>query len=178
MKFNRFFWAPILIGIVLVAAGAWLVFQKRGVPFVATREQWTIGIYRGDSPFTVSGSSTLWEPVLRAEDVTDISAKFVADPFLIQEAGRWYLFFEAYNNQTGQGDLAVATSENARSWNYDQVVLDEAFHLSYPYVFRWEGAYYMIPESYEANSVRLYRADLFPNRWTFVATLVEGDEFV
>lgn len=116
--------------------------------------------------------------MLTAEDVTDASAKFVADPFLIEENSTWYLFFEVYNLDTKQGDLAVATSTNTRSWNYEQIVLDESFHLSYPYVFKWQGDYYLIPESFEANSIRLYKATDFPTKWTFVETLVEGRDFV
>jgi len=33
-------------------------------------------------------------PVLTAADIPDVSADFVADPFLLQRDGRWFLFFE------------------------------------------------------------------------------------
>src|SRR5918992_1064946 len=45
--------------------------------------------------------------------------------------------------------------------------------LSYPHVFAWDGAYYMIPECYQPGGARLYRAEEFPHRWTSVATLME-----
>lgn len=163
--------------LILLAAGA-IVGTRRGIPFVTQKEQWTIGIYEGNSPFSFDGFQFRWEPVLRAEDVTDMSAKFVADPFLIREAGTWHLFFEAYNNATQQGDIAVASSRNARIWRYEKVVLDEPFHLSYPYVFKSGSAYYLIPETYETKSVRLYRAVEFPTRWVFVKTLVTGNDYV
>src|SRR5262249_11301182 len=35
--------------------------------------------------------------------------------------------------------------------------------------------YYMIPETYQANSVRLYRADPFPNQWSFVQEIMQGE---
>lgn len=151
---------------------------KRGVPLVTQREQWTIGIYRSDSPFHFNELQGWINPLLRAEDVTDIPAKFVADPFLVREGETWNLFFEVYNNDTQQGDLAVATSKNTWIWNYEKVILDEPFHLSYPYVFNWEGEYYLIPESYEDNSIRLYRAEEFPTRWSYVKTLVDGRDYV
>ena len=150
---------------------------KRGVPFVTQREQWTIGVYTGTSPFDLEPQQSWRNPVLKAEDVTDASAKFVADPFLIEEESTWYLFFEVYNNQTQQGDLAVATSKNARRWEYQQIIIDEPFHLSYPYVFKWQDDYYLIPESFEAGSIRLYKADIFPTQWSFMGDLVMG-EFV
>jgi hypothetical protein len=170
-----FFALTVLLFVIL---GGILVGLKRGIPFVAQREQWTIGIYRGKTPFSFDSPFNIFNPVLKAEHVTDVSAKFVADPFLIKEGKTWYLFFEVYNNETQQGDLAVATSNNSWTWHYQQIVLDENFHLSYPYVFRWEDDYYLIPESFEANSIRLYKADNFPTDWSFVTTLVEGKDFV
>jgi hypothetical protein len=166
--------AVFVIGLV----GGIYVGIKRGVPFVTEREQWTIGIYSGESPFDFDPDQNRRNPILKAEDVTDVSAKFVADPFLVQEQSTWYLFFEVYNNATQQGDLAVATSTNARSWKYQQIVLDEPFHLSYPYVFKWQDDYYLIPETFETNSIRLYKAVNFPTQWSFVETLVDGKDFV
>lgn len=166
--------ACLVIGLV----GGIYVGMKRGIPFVSQREQWTIGIYRGESPFALAPAQSGRNPVLKAEDVTDVPAKFVADPFLVQEDSTWYLFFEVYNNKTQQGDLAVATSKDARRWEYQQIILDESFHLSYPYVFKWQDDYYLIPESFETNSIRLYKATNFPTQWSFVTTLVTDSDFV
>ncbi|MEJ2541244.1 MAG: hypothetical protein P8188_14965 [Gemmatimonadota bacterium] len=168
-------------GVVLLGVGFVVgvqVGRTRGIPFVETGEQWSIGIFRSDSPLRFSPRQAWFNPRFSAEAVTDLPARFVADPFLVKGDDLWYLFFEVYNNRTAQGDLAVATSRSLRSWDYAGVVLDEPFHLSYPYVFESEGSYYMIPESFETNSVRLYRADDFPSRWSFVTTLVEGRDYV
>ncbi|NIP50546.1 MAG: hypothetical protein GWN76_20390, partial [candidate division Zixibacteria bacterium] len=54
-----------LIGL---AAGIY-VGIKRGVPFVTEREQWTIAIYRGDSPLNFPASDNRRWPVLKAEDI-------------------------------------------------------------------------------------------------------------
>lgn len=152
--------------------------MKRGIPFVSQREQWTIGIYRSNSPFHFNALQGWINPRFRAEDVTDVPAKFVADPFLIKEDQTWNLFFEVYNNDTQQGDLAVATSKNTWIWNYEKIIIDEPFHLSYPYVFQTDGQYYLIPESFEDNSIRLYKADKFPTQWSYIKTLVEGRDYV
>lgn len=167
-----------LICLFLGLAGGRFIWMKRGIPFVSRREQWTIGIYRSDSPFHFNTFQGWINPLFRAEDVTDVPARFVADPFLIKEGKTWDLFFEVYNNDTKQGDLAVATSKNTWIWKYARVVIDEPFHLSYPYVFKADDGYYLIPESYEANSIRLYKADEFPTKWSFVKTLVEGRDYV
>ena len=169
----------LLFTILFIGFAAGIVVGiKRGIPFVTQREQWTIGIYRSNTPFHFNQIQRWLNPLFKAEDVTDVSAKFVADPFLIKEGETWDLFFEVYNNDTQQGDLAVATSSNTWIWNYEKVIIDEPFHLSYPYVFKSDGEYYLIPESYEANSIRLYKADDFPTKWSFVKTLVEGRDYV
>jgi hypothetical protein len=174
---RRLFILLVTLCIFLVGFVAGLfVGSKRGIPFVA--QQWSIGIYRGKTPFSFDNPLNLFNPVLKAEHVTDVSAKFVADPFLIREGKTWYLFFEVYNNETQQGDLAVATSTNTWIWDYKQVILDEPFHLSFPYVFKWENDYYLIPESYETNSIRLYKADDFPFEWSLVTTLIDGRDYV
>jgi hypothetical protein len=158
--------------------GGVFVGAKRGIPFVKQKQDWSIGIYMGESPFTFPESQSIKNPVLYAEDVTDVSAKFVADPFLINENSIWYMFFEVYNRKSKHGDIAVAISHDGIKWKYEQIVLDEPFHLSYPYVFKWENDYYLIPESYETNSIRLYKAIDFPLRWSFVSTLAEGRDFL
>ena len=76
-----------------------------------------------------------------------------------------------------KGELAVATSPDRATWQYGQVVLSEAFHFSYPFVFEWQGAYYMIPETHETRSIRLYKADDFPWSWSLVHTLMSGERF-
>lgn len=153
----------------------WYVGWKRGVPFVKIQyANWAIGIFSGESPLTFITSRDAKNPVLTSKDVTDIRATFVADPFMVYEKDTWYMFFEVMNEDTNQGDIAFATSKDGFYWKYQQVVLDEAFHLSYPYVFKWQDEYYMVPESKRANSVRLYKSVNFPFQWVFVGNLLEN----
>ena len=146
MRKRFFLLLAVLILFVMTLGVGKIVYDRRGIPFVRETEQWSIGIYSGTTPFDFPERQRLWNPVLRAEDVTDVPAKFVADPFLVQDDETWFLFFEVYNLASKHGDIAIATSTNTRNWKYEQVVLDEPFHLSYPYVFKWEDDYDMIPE--------------------------------
>jgi hypothetical protein len=88
------------------------------------------------------------------------------------------MFFEVMNLQTQRGEIGLAVSKDGLRWNYQHIVLREPFHLSYPYVFEWNNDYYMVPESFERNSVRLYKATTFPGEWSFLKTLVAGRDFV
>lgn len=133
---------------------------------------WSISIYAGDSPFSLKPLQP--DPVLTKDHITDIPAAFVADPFMLQHDDRWHMFMEVLNPETGCGEIGLATSSDALTWNYQQIVLKEPFHLSYPYVFQWQNVHYMIPETIFAGTIRLYRAEEFPYRWSCMATLIAG----
>jgi len=139
---------------------------------------WSIGIYAGDSPLNLSQANGVKNPVITRDDVTDVPAVFVADPFMLKVNQKWHMFFEVMNWRTNKGEIGLAISENGSSWSYQQIVLAEPFHLSYPHVFEWSGDYYMIPESYQAGAIRLYKAREFPTQWDFVGDILVGPYFV
>jgi hypothetical protein len=138
---------------------------------------WSVGIYLGDSLFCFAPHQHAKNPVLTALDVTDINAVFIADPFMLKMEDTWYMFFEVMNRETGKGQIGLATSHDALIWTYQRIVLKESFHLSYPYVFESSGEYYMIPETCQAKSIRLYKASRFPSQWSFFKTLISGGYF-
>jgi len=141
-------------------------------------EIWSIGIYGGPSPLSISPLPDVNNPVLTRDDVCDVPACFVADPFMVRDGDTWHMFFEVMNWRAGRGEIALASSGDAIHWRYRQVVLAEPFHLSYPHVFRHQGEWYMVPESYQAGEVRLYQASEFPFHWSRASTLLTGDYLV
>lgn len=128
-------------------------------------------------PFKLVDPQGITNPVLTAADVTDRDAQFVADPFLFHEKNSWYIFMEVFNQETG-GDIGLATSSDGYHWKYDRIVMDEPFHLSYPYVFKANGVYYMIPETHQPQDVRVYKAENFPYDWRYVATILNQHKYV
>ncbi len=44
-------------------------------------------------------------------------------------------------------------------------VLEQNHHLSYPFVFEWDGEVFMIPETCGNRTVEAYRAVQFPHQW-------------
>ncbi|HVG22234.1 MAG TPA: hypothetical protein VNI02_24570 [Blastocatellia bacterium] len=145
------------------------------VPTVAKKVPvWSIGIYTGETPFDLKPAQEIENPVICAQDVSDIQADFVADPFMIKAGEIWHMFFEVMNASTKKGEIGLATSEDGLAWDYRQIVLREPFHLSYPCVVYRDGEYYMTPETHEANSIRLYRADRFPDKWSLAGRIMDG----
>ncbi len=136
---------------------------------------WSISVFNSNSiTFRHPNEGKLKKPVLKASDVSDVRAEFVADPFIISHDSKLYMFFEILDKSSGKGIIGLATSTNGENWAYDQAVLKETYHLSYPYVFKYNNNFYMIPESSEANNVLLYRAENFPYKWKVVNELIEG----
>jgi hypothetical protein len=144
------------------------------VPPPAEADEWSIGIYGGPSPLSLSSVPGVTNPVLTGNDVTDLAATYVADPFMLEDAGRWHMFFEVVGWHDDRGRIGHATSNDCLRWKYEGIVLDETFHVSYPYVFEWAGEKYMVPETYAAGGVWLYRAAKFPSGWVATSTVVEG----
>jgi hypothetical protein len=138
------------------------------------RNNWAICIYQGPTPVQLSPAAEAANPVLQAGAVTDLSAEFVADPFLMRAGERWHLFFEVMPSGARNGVIGWADSDDGLNWSYRQVVLREPFHLSYPHVFSWGRDYYMTPETLAPEQIRLYRAVRFPDRWEHVGDLVPG----
>jgi len=142
----------------------------------AQGQTFSIGVYTGQSPLSLTSPDRTTNPVLTSQDVTDVPAEFVADPFMVRDGDRWYLFFEVMNSATRRGEIAVATSGDGYAWKYARSVLREPFHLAYPYAFRYKDTFYLVPDTPDQGA-RLYRAIDFPVRWEFVHTLVHGGRF-
>ena len=144
------------------------------------RTVWSIGIYTGPSPLDLAPAPDGASPVLTGRDVTDASAQFVADPFLIPVDGVWHMFLEvvAEREHGARGMIGHATSRDGFHWEYQRIVLEEPFHLSYPQVVAVGPDVFMIPETQEAGCVRLYRAAPFPHHWEHVQDLLTGPVFL
>jgi hypothetical protein len=142
-----------------------------------SRETWAIGIYEGSSPIELRPATDVVNPVFTAADVTDLRARFVADPFMIRgKDGDLYLFFEVLNDRRNKGEIGYATSLDGRRWRYGSIIMRERHHLSYPYVFSWDDDFYMIPECHESGRIRIFRAVQFPKRWEVFCVIARGDK--
>ncbi len=146
--------------------------------WIDRQSDWSISIYEGTNFQNLQPILVARNPVLSRRDITDALVSFVADPFMIRDRDNWLMFFEVFNHQQQRGEIAFASSADGYSWDYQHIILSEDFHLSYPYVFEFESNWYMIPESCEAKSVRLYRATKFPEQWEFVSEILVGRRFV
>ncbi|GJD81684.1 hypothetical protein GCM10007886_00970 [Methylobacterium gregans] len=95
----------------------------------------------------------------------DPGHRFYADPFLFHGQGQTHLFVEDLDHRTGKGVISAVAFGPDGPRGTPRPVLEESFHLSYPFVFEHGGTVWMIPETSQNRTVSLYRADPYPHRW-------------
>lgn len=136
---------------------------------------WSIGMFETENlaHFKHKYSSNL--PSLSGRNIIDVRGEYVADPFVIERDGTYFMYFEVWNIDKKLGNIGLATSVDGVAWKYERVVLSEPFHMSYPYVFEEAGVYYMIPETHAVAQVRLYRSEVFPLVWKPQQVLLDED---
>ncbi len=108
---------------------------------------WEVGNMQPIHDISCQRYSTSWNPVV-----------IVADPFLFSYNGCLYLFYEMKRNYS-PGLICMTRTKDLKKWSKPVVVLEEPFHLSYPYVFEDGGQVYMIPETSAVGDIKLYKAD-------------------
>jgi hypothetical protein len=135
---------------------------------VAMHEQWFVA-------FRFGGKLDDLRSFHRIEPPKD---RMWADPFVIQDGDRAWIFVEEMLFAEGRGVLAVIEAHRDGTWSPPVRILERPYHLSYPCVFRWNGAFYMVPETGGDRTVQLFRATDFPHRWEQVSVLLRDLEAV
>ena len=96
---------------------------------------------------------------------------YQADSFLFVKGHELFLFYEL-QHWDDPGCIAMTKTKDLKTWTKPVIVLKEPFHLSFPYVFDDHGNIYMVPESQESDSIRLYKANEDLTQFEFVRTLL------
>jgi hypothetical protein len=130
---------------------------------VRTSQRWGVAFSGGD-----------WRNLVmeRAHRIDAPRHHYLADPFVIEEGGRDYCFVEDYDYRGKKGCIAVYSLEHRAAVRLGQA-LAEPFHLSFPYLFRFDSKLYMCPETYENREIRLYECTEFPLKWTLAKVLMQ-----
>lgn len=108
--------------------------------------------------------------------VPDPGDRFYADPFPIVWRGQSWVLVEDFPHATQKGVISAIRFGETGPVGPGAPVLEEPWHLSYPFLVEEAGEVFMIPESSASRAVTLYRAVEFPRRWELAAHLVEGVE--
>ncbi len=90
-----------------------------------------------------------------------------ADPFVVYENENYYVFIEELEKKRKNAHLSYLKFDNqGRLLTQSAVkVIEEDFHLSFPFIFKEADQYYMMPEMADSHEVWIYKATSFPDKW-------------
>jgi hypothetical protein len=129
------------------------------------RNAWELRVFRGDWRGLVAA---------RAQALPLPRGTFRADPFIVRRAGADVIFFEEYEFARGKAHIAALVGAADGRFAYAGPVLRTPYHLSFPFVFEYEGRLYMCPETHEARRIELWRCASWPLEWRFERVLMDG----
>ncbi len=108
----------------------------------------------------------------RSKKIVNPKNRFLADPFVIKKNGAHFCFVEDLDYKTNKGSIS-AYKITPSSCDSIGVVLEEDFHLSFPFIFEYQNEIFMCPETNEKREIRVYKCTDFPTKWKFHKTLMK-----
>lgn len=154
----------VMLRFLVRQALAFISSQWRGLTAAA---KWNVGIAEAPISSLLQGSlpSFQWLP-------EHGPSRYLADPFAAIHAGSTWTMVEDYDYRERRGVISAVRLSDPEST--PRIVIDTGTHASYPYLFQWSGHFWCVPETYQAEQVRLYRAIDFPLSWELEAVLIQG----
>lgn len=95
---------------------------------------------------------------------------WAADPFIFKYKNDIYIFAELYDYIHCRGSLGYCKLIENKKCRWQRIILED-YHLSYPFIWSVGEEVYIMPESGANNSIYIYRAIEFPNKWEKISTL-------
>jgi hypothetical protein len=99
---------------------------------------------------------------------------FWADPFIVAEDDNYYVFVEEFIYKKHKAHISVLKLDNKGTLLRSDKIIERQYHMSYPFVFKMDDVYYMIPETSRSKNIELYRCTDFPYKWKFERNLMEN----
>ncbi|WP_406857284.1 hypothetical protein ABEG18_06565 [Alsobacter sp. KACC 23698] len=134
---------------------------------------WRIGWRYVEGPGVLERGDFCGAPFRR---IPDPGLRFYADPFPVSWRGQTSVFFEDFDHKTQKGVISAIPFDASGPTGGARIVLETPWHLSYPFMMEHKGELWMIPESSNDKTVRLYRSTRFPDGWTEEAVLLQNVE--
>lgn len=110
------------------------------------------------------------------QTLPDSSVAFSADPFPFEWKGETCLFFERLDYRSGKGLIYAQKFDSKGPLGEATLVIEEPWHLSYPFLIVHKGELYMVPEASLSGALYIYRCIAFPGKWQREGQLLNGIE--
>jgi hypothetical protein len=99
---------------------------------------------------------------------------FWADPFVVAENDSYYIFVEEFIYKTNKAHISVLKLDKKGNLLNSEIIIERPYHMSYPFIFKIDTIYYMIPETCKNKTIELYKCIDFPNKWEFDRNIMEN----
>lgn len=133
-------------------------------------EQWNIGYIESSIYDFLDGEKKLKINWLLSPSKNE----FFADPFIIRSNNTLYILFENFRYKDNKGSISVINIDCKDKKREIKKSMDKAYHIAYPFVFKYNDEIYLIPNERETNEIALYKAIKFPSTWEKVKVLIEN----
>ena len=173
------FYPPTNLEMLRFMGKLWSNQFYRIARLLSLRDHWNIGVV--EAPITKFLDPNFsphvhWLP-------SQPSRKYFADPFHCPEIGAnnpkptTSVMVEEYDYAGAKGSISwLSLRKQQGSLRIDDrgPAIALPIHLSYPYIFRYDGVVYCVPECSQSHGISLYRAVDPPRVWQKLATLVDA----
>jgi hypothetical protein len=116
----------------------------------------------------------MFDSVEKSNKIYAPKDRYYADPFIIKKNEDYFVFIEEVIYQQQKGHISYFKIDKNGNYNLPEKILENKYHMSYPFVFEFEDNYYMIPETSENKSIDLYKCKKFPDQWEFEKTIIKN----
>lgn len=99
--------------------------------------------------------------------------KIWADPFVVIKENKKYIFLEEMDTKSNKGFISYCTVVDDKVTEPKKVI-ETDYHLSFPFIFDYNGKHFMIPETYNAGNIQLWECLNFPEKWELKTILIEN----
>ena len=102
--------------------------------------------------------------------------RFFADPFVITKDEKTICYVEDYDYKKKRAGITAIEIIDNKNYLILGSVIEEPFHMSFPFLFEYQQELYMVPETRESNSIRLYKCIEFPLKWEYQKDILSDVE--
>jgi len=165
---NRLFKTPRNAAFSLLIIKHWANIFAKGIEKIFYKNQWAL-LYSINKENRIAGS------VFRFKKLRPPKDRFWADPCIVNDNGKYFLFFEELIFAEKNAHIAVVEIDpETGDVSKPEIVLKTDYHLSYPFVFKNNGNWYMIPETMANKTIELWKSVSFPYKWEFEMNVMEN----
>ena len=142
-------------------------FSSRGIERLVLRkhERWSVAFIKAP-----------WHDAIlrKGIQIKNPPNRFFADPFVITKDEKTICYVEDYYYEQKKGCITAIEMIDHKHYQILGPVIEDPFHMSFPFLFKYQQELYMVPETAGSNSIRLYKCVEFPLKWEYQKDVLRG----